>query len=213
MRLPWLGPIGAILVPVVVALAYLAGLPAPPASEDVFSFEADLQGWTPDATDLAFGNCTGGSGGNCTLAWAIERTTELAHDGVASVRMSLDNLNDAGKIWIERAFDAAPGQLVHVHVSFAFASADYGSVNHWTILAGALPVPPVASAELAPVVRGDTGNGLGSPGGYAWLEKAYDSAVRADADGHVWAVIGVWGTWETPRTYYVDAVRVVVSPV
>lgn len=212
MRLPWLAPIGAILVPVVVALAYLAGLPAPPASEDVFSFEADLQGWTPDATDLAFGNCTGGSGGNCTLAWAIERTTDMAHDGVASVKMSLDNFNDAGKIWIKRAFDAAPGQLVRVHLSFALASADYGSVNHWTILAGALPSPPVASNDLAPVIRGDTGNGLSTSGGYVWLEETYESTARADAEGHVYVIVGVWGTWETPRTYYVDAIWVVLAP-
>ena len=34
------------------------------------------------------------------------------------------------------------------------------------------------------------------------------SSSRPAADGMIHVVIGVWGTWETPRTYYVDDVRV-----
>ena len=204
----WAAALGAVLVPAIViaAILWAASAPLPPATE--FSFEADLEGWSAAGTDLTWGNCTGSGEGNCSVAWSIERTKELAYRGEASVRMFLDNLQDQGKIWIEHAFNATPGRTYVVHVAFAFASSDFGSANHWILIAGALPAHPTTAADLAPVFRGDTGNGLDTPGGYVWLEKAYDSRVRADADGRLWVVVGVWGTWETARTYYVDGVRV-----
>lgn len=206
----WTAALGAVLVPVIVIASFLAPSPTPPAApaSAEFSFEADLQGWSAAATDLSAGNCTGSGEGNCSVAWSVERTTEQAYQGAASVRMSLDNLNDQGKIWIERSFDAPPGRAVRVRVAFALASADFGSVNHWTIIAGALPARAASSGDLTSAFRGDTGNGWAGPSGYVWLQKTYDSTVQVSADGPLWVVIGVWGTWETARTYYVDAVRV-----
>lgn len=207
---------GVVLVPVIVAAAFLWAAALPPSSapsEDTFSFEQSLEGWTAEATDLSSGNCTGAAEGNCTVAWAIARSTELAHEGGASVKMFLENLNDQGKIWIERAFNVTPSRTYRVHVAFAFASADYGSVNHWTILAGAVPHPPRSAADLTSVIRGDTANGHAADSGYVWLDKAYDSTVTSDASGHLWVVVGVWGTWETPRTYFVDTVLVTIEPV
>ena len=205
---------GVVLVSVIVAAAFLwaAGLEVPSTPAETFSFEVDLEGWAAGSADLAFGNCTGASQGNCTVSWSVERTTELARNGQASVKMSLDNLNDAGKIWIERSFDATPGRTYLVHLAFAVASADFGSVNHWGILAGAMNSRPAAGESLTTVVRGDTGNGLDSAGGYVWLQKGYDCLVRAGPDGHVWVVVGVWGTWEGPRTYYIDSVNVAIEP-
>ncbi len=214
---------GAALVTGLVATAFLwaASLPVPLApSEDTFSFEQDMEGWAAGGADLFWGNCTGEfaalrpswvTAGNCSMAWSVERTTERAKDGEASVKLFLDNLQDQGKIWIERAFNVTPGRSYRVHLAFAFASADYGSVNHWTILAGALPEHPVSSANLTPVIRGDTGNGRDSGSGCVWLDKAYDSIVGSP-DDRLWVVVGVWGTWETPRTYYVDAVTVTIRP-
>jgi hypothetical protein len=33
----------------------------------------------------------------------------------------------------------------------------------------------------------------------------------SDPGGRIHIVIGVWGTWETPRTYYVDNVRLLFT--
>jgi hypothetical protein len=221
MRLRWFAPLGVIVVPVVVAVAFLSSMPPPSSSEGTFSFEQDMEGWVAGGRDLYWGNCSAGvaavrpttvSAGNCTTAWSVEQSTELAKDGGASVKLFLDNLNDAGKIWMMRAFNVTPDRTYRVHVAFAFASADYGSVNHWRIIAGALAGNPTFADSLPSLYRDDTGNGLSSPGGYVWLDKAYDSTVWSDADGHVMVVVGVWGTWEGPRAYYVDSVQVTIQP-
>jgi hypothetical protein len=41
-----------------------------------------------------------------------------------------------------------------------------------------------------------------------WLDKAYGLDVRSGSSGMLYVIIGVWGVWETPRTYYVDDVRI-----
>ena len=46
-----------------------------------------------------------------------------------------------------------------------------------------------------------------------WLDKSYDSIVTPGAGGRLWVLIGVWGTWEGPGTYYVDAVHVTIARV
>jgi len=212
---------GVVLVTVLVAAAFVwaAALPAP-SEEETYSFEQDMEGWAAGGTDLYWGNCSAGASairpsvvaqGNCSVAWSVERTTELAREGAFSVRLSLENLNDAGKIWIERPFNVTPERTYRVHVSFAFASADFGSVNHWRIIAGALSERPTSADDLTSAYREDTGNGLDSPSGHVWLEKGYDSTVRSDSGGRLWVLVGVWGTWEGPRTYYVDVVRVSIT--
>ena len=218
MRDRWLAAVG-VVVPILVTVAFLGSAPAP-RSESTYSFETDWEGWAPDATDIAFGNCTAGASagrasgmraGNCTVDWLIERTTEQAHEGAASVKLFLNNTNDEGKIWIERAFNVTTGRSYRVHVAFAFASADFGSVNHWMILTGALSEQPRTADDLTGMNRGNTGNGLDAPGGYVWSEKGYDSTVAPGAGGCLWVLVGVWGTWETPRTYYVDAIQVTIE--
>ena len=218
MRLRWLAAAGAILVPAIVAAALL--WPPPPSSFDAtYSFEEDMEGWTAGSADLAWGNCSAGAqsegplmplSGNCTISASIDRSTGLARQGAASVRLFMDNLNDMGKIWIERAFNVTPGRTYRVHLAFAFASSDYGAVNHWRIVAGVLTARPSSSDDLTPAYREDTGNGLAAAGGYVWLVKAYDVTVTAHADGRLWALVGVWGTWEGPRAYYVDVVHVTI---
>jgi hypothetical protein len=209
MRDRWPAAVG-VAIPILVTLAFL-GATSPPQRASTFSFEADLEGWTVGATDLSSGNCTGGGMGNCTADWSVGRTIERAQDGTASVRLYLNNTNDQGKIWIERPFNVTTGRTYRVHVAFALASADFGSVNRWTILAGALSEEPATSGSLAGVHRGDTGNGLESYGGYVWMEKTYDSTAAPVAGGQLWVVVGIWGTWETARTYYVDAIQVTIE--
>ena len=206
---------GVALVPALLVAAFLWAAALPPTSptDHVFSFEQDLEGWTAGTANLSWGNCTGSAKGNCTLSWSVGRSTELAREGGASVKLFLDNLNDQGRIWIERPFDGTPGATYRVHLAFAFASADYGSVNHWTILAGALSAKPIAAGSMDKVCRGDTGNGLLSAGGTVWLDKSYDSIVTPGAGGRLWVLIGVRGTWEGPGTYYVDAVHVTIARV
>ncbi len=96
-------------------------------------------------------------------------------------------------------------------VAFDFATADFGSFNLWRIIAGGLPEPPQTPAELEPVFQDDTGNGQDEDVGYVWQTRSYTTTTRSTADGRLCVVLGVWGTWEGPRTYFVDGVTVTLQ--
>ena len=44
--------------------------------------------------------------------------------------------------------------------------------------------------------------------GLVWMEKSYDLAATTGPDGELHVMLGVWGTFEVTRTYYVDAVLI-----
>jgi hypothetical protein len=189
----------------VVFLALVAACsddPTGPADGLVFetSFEAGLDGFVPDGADLD----------DPPIEWEIERTDERADDGVWSVRLELENLNDAGKIWIERRFDLEPGRVYDVELSYAFASADFGDINAWTIIAGATPTEPESAADLP--FQGSTANGADDDVGFVWLERSHDLTVTTGASGEAWLALGVWGTSEFTRSYHLDDVRVSFAP-
>ena len=120
-------------------------------------------------------------------------------------RLFVDNRNGMSKIWLERTVDVSPNLAYDVDISFDFGTADFGQANLWRILSGAHTHSPATGAELT--VQDATGNGSGSGVGVQWLPKSYRVRALSDAGGHMRIVIGVWGMWETPRTYYVDNVR------
>lgn len=168
----------------------------PPGQGDYsFSFEHDMEGWLARGTDLD----------NPPVEWSIQRSQEIARDGHTAIKYYLSNVNDAGKIWIERPFDVKPDSLYQVNVRYSFASADCGDLNLWTIITGVVPEAPQSGDDL--VYQGETGNGSTDPG-YEWLDKSYDFTIQSSSSGKLYVIIGVWGTWETARTYYVDEVQV-----
>lgn len=169
-----------------------------------FSFENSMEGWEARTLDLELENST--------IDWAIVRSQEMALEGSYGVKLYLENWNDMGKIWIERCFLVKPGATYSVNVSYAFASADWGVVNFFRIITGILHEPPMTRDEL--VYQGDTGNGHPNLDvGYVWLKKSYNFTIQSSLDGELYVFVGVWGVWETPRTYYLDNITVVLSQI
>lgn len=164
------------------------------------SFEDGLDGFAADGTDLD----------DPPVEWSIERSQEAADDGAWSVRLDLDNLNDAGKIWIERAFDLEPGVTYDVEVAYAFGTSDFGDINTWTIIAGVDPDSPEVVDDLT--FQGSTSTGEDDDVGLVWLEKEHAFTATAGASGELWVSLGVWGTFETPRTYFIDDIRIEFAP-
>ncbi len=183
-----------ICIPLILAGCSVLGIP----KQTEFSFEKGMDGWAAQGTDLS----------NPADEWSIERSEDMATDGSTSLKFHLNNLNDAGKIWIERPFDVDSNSYYQVHVQYDFASADYGDFNLWTIITGALLGPPTKADEL--VYQRDTGNGGDRDEGYKWLHKTYTFDMRTGPEKEIYVVIGVWGTWETARTYYIDNVKITV---
>lgn len=182
---------------VILILAILTGCEGsgiPSSGTLMFSFEEGMEGWVTNGTDLE----------NPPVEWSIERSKDIASDGNTAVRLYLNNMNDAGKIWIERPFDGEPNRVYQVHVEYDFASADWGDMNLWTIITGVVP----ESAKTGLVFQGDTANNAKPEAGFTWLHKSYDFSVESGPEGKVYVLIGVWGTWETARTYYLDNVSI-----
>jgi len=173
------------------------GTPAPVTCHS--SFERDMDGWVAESTDLD----------NPPVEWAIERSQDLASDGKTAIRLYLNNMKDAGRIWIERVFDVEPNREYQVHLEYDFATADWGDMNLWAIITGIVPKLPKAKEGL--IYQEDTGNNARPEDGFVWLHKSYDFAVESDQDGKLYIMIGVWGTWETARTYYLDNVKVAIT--
>ncbi len=177
----------------------------PPPGEVVeatFTFDADMEGWEAVATDTL----------NPPIDWHVEHTTAEAHTGEGSVELFLENLNDQGKVWMERPFMLEPGTVYQVEVEYAFGTSDWGDVNLFTIIAGVHDDPP-RSAEDLTFQDEDTGHGGDEDVGLVWQDRSHSFQTEAPSDGTVYMALGVWGTWETARTYFVDDVTVRFTPI
>ena len=165
-----------------------------------------MQGWSATAADT-------GRPGEAYAPWSIERSADHASDGQQALKLQMVNHTDAAKIWIVRPFAAQAGQQYDLDVSFAFATADFGSTNLFALLTGAFPTPPHDGPSLlAGTTHDATGNGADSDVGYQWLRKAIHTSARANSNGQLFVVVGIWGTWEGPRTYYLDDLSVELTP-
>jgi hypothetical protein len=173
-----------------------------PAS-NFYSFETGMEGWEARGLDLALGAGE--------IAWSIALDVTLASDSRTSLKVYLANYNDAGKIFVQRTFNLFPNTKYDVAIRFDLASSDFGEVNLFRIIAGGFPRPPVSPQDLRPAFRDSTGNGR-STSGYVWLSKIYRDVLQTDSSGRAVIVVGIWGTWEGPDTYYLDALEIEFAP-
>ena len=167
---------------ITIAVSLLLFLPTLAMRSDQshrFSFENGMEEWCPRGTDLD----------DPPIEWSIERTQEIAWDGNASLKLYLENYNDAGKIWIEQSFDVSPNTRYHVNVRYSFASAAYGDFNLWVIIAGVSSESPQTAEDLT--YQGDAGNGADEDVGYVWLDKSYDFRLKSGTDGAIYVFIGI----------------------
>ncbi len=163
-----------------------------------YSFEEGMQGWKVKGTDLD----------NPPVEWSIERSNRIATKGNTSIKYYLENVNDAGKIWIEKPYIVEPNKNYKVNIEYDFASMDWGDVNLWRIITGIVPKSTENKENL--VFQGDTGIGE-KTNEFKWNKKSYEFTVNSGENGKIYAMIGVWGTWETTRIYYVDNVKIEYS--
>ncbi|MBP6965189.1 MAG: hypothetical protein KBC96_12360 [Armatimonadetes bacterium] len=189
----------------ILCLASVMMLAAPSCAQSYwYSFENSMDGWAADAADAMPGP-----------NWYINPSLDRATAGQWSLIMHMDNYNDATKIWIEKSFIVPPGRVYDVSLRWSFASRDWGMANLFNIIASVGGKDPESMADF--VTIGHTGNGASSDIGYKWMTKTYTKQVTpASVDGLgsgvIWIGLGVWGTWETPRTYYLDNLYVDISP-
>lgn len=166
----------------------------PPAANTTYSsFETSMDNWTANGTDLT----------DPPITWWITPTSNQSYDGNRSLELYLNNLNDAGKIWIQRAIQALPNTQYYITVTYQLGTTDYG-MNPFTIITGVTPQPP----QNTTLTYQDTTDNGQDNGTLTWLTKSYDFVTTTTDTGLLYPAIGVWGTWETNRTYYLDDVTV-----
>ena len=167
---------------------------------DRFTFDANMEGWAAKATDIVVGEEE--------IAWSVERSDEQKDQGTHSLEFYQDNLTDAAKVWIEKAYTLEPDTEYEVRIDYRLGTKDFGNANLFKNVAGARASAPQTGADIQAIARDETGNGATSDVGYRWLSKSYTSTVETDAAGKLYVVVGIWGTWETERSHYVDDLRV-----
>ncbi|MDG6228826.1 MAG: hypothetical protein QCH96_02545 [Candidatus Thermoplasmatota archaeon] len=173
----------------------------PPITDSFqYSFESGFEGWKIDGTDLS----------DPDINWSIDVTDEESYDGLYSVRLYLDNMNDAGKIWIEKQFNVTAQAHYEVTISYMFGTRDYGDFNLFRIITGATTDDPETAGDL--IFQDDTGHHLDNETGLVWTTRSYTTTVHIDESRTMYIMLGVWGTWETARTYYIDAVNISIIP-
>jgi len=171
-------------------------IPDDTSPSNYYSFEENMQDWESDGTDLS----------SPPINWSIERSDDRATDGNKSLKLYLDNMNDAGKIWIEKQFELDANAQYEITIEYDFATGDFGSFNLFKIITGASLTNPETYDDLT--FQDHTGHNQQEDIGYTWLNKSYTLTVETNDNGTLYLSIGVWGTWETPRTYYIDAVNI-----
>jgi|GEM_PF-1315028 len=171
-------------------------IPDDTSPSNYYSFEENMQDWESDGTDLS----------SPPINWSIERSDDRATDGNKSLKLYLDNMNDAGKIWIEKQFELDANTQYEITIEYDFATSDFGSFNLFKIITGASLTNPETYDDLT--FQDHTGHNQQEDIGYTWLNKSYTLTVETNDNGTLYLSIGVWGTWETPRTYYIDAVNI-----
>ncbi|MEK6286274.1 MAG: hypothetical protein AABO57_11075 [Acidobacteriota bacterium] len=179
-----------------------------PQGTEFFSFENDMEGWMPNATDLDFGSSS--------IDWSIARIQPFAlgaEDGASAVEFDINNVNQKGKIWIERPFLVERGSKYKVTVEYGFNSGDRGSNPRFTIITGVLRRRPETADDLVPAYQEETTSGY-----WGWLHKNYTFKVKSKKSDVLYVVIGIRGTevvkQQNPhRRYHIDSVCVTLTKI
>jgi hypothetical protein len=163
----------------------------PPQTPTTYTsdFEHGMDNWTATGTDLS----------DPPIDWHINRTTTQGYTSNASLELYLNNLNDQGKIWAQQPLSAHPNTTYHVIISYMLGTSDYGMTT-FTIITGADNKPPIRAG----LTYQDSTDNQQNNSNLTWLPKTYEFITTTDTTGIIYTSIGVWGTFETNRTYYID---------
>ncbi len=165
-------------------------IPKPEGSQ-FYSFENDMEGWTANATDVR------------PADWSIAPSTDLWDDGAKSLKLDLNNISGKGKVWIARAFAVEPGSKYRVSLDYSWG----GRFREYRIIAGVFRTPPLTANDLSSAYQDDLPAELPR-----WIHRINEFTIKSKKSSTVYVVIGVIGTEQTDREYFIDSVCVTLTP-
>ena len=161
-----------------------------PEESRFYTFENDMQGWTANSTNLATGD------------WSISHSAEIWVDGASSLKIDLNNQSAKGEVWIERPFEVEPGNKYRVNVDYAFSSRNF---SDYRIIARVFRSPPLTADDLFSAHQDET------PVVPLWWPKSYEFTMKSKKSSTLYVVIGVLGTAQTQREYFIDSLCVTLT--
>lgn len=161
-------------------------IPKPEGSQ-FYSFENDTEGWTASAIDVG------------PADWSISPSTDLWDDGDKSLKIDLNNTSGKGKVWMARAFAVEPGSKYHVSLDYSWG----GRFREYRIIAGVFRSPPLSADDLSSAFQDDL-----PPELPRWIHRSNEFTIKSKKSSTVYVVIGVKGTEQTHREYFIDSVMV-----
>jgi hypothetical protein len=164
---------------------------------DFFSFENELEGWTPKAINTEF---LGGY-----MPWSVTCSQEFLQDGAHSVQFDIDSINGKAKVWIEKAFPVEPGRKYRVNIEYGFFNQL--NVPNSTLITGIARKSPLVGHAVEPFYQEDTGT-PGSP----WKRKQYEFIVKSKQSSTLYAFIGVFAKQTGIQLYNFDNVCISITP-
>jgi hypothetical protein len=138
------------------------------------------------------------------VAWSIEQANGPASDGQYSARFFLDGRQDDGTIWLVRDFDVTPGNPYQVILQFDLWS-ESESANALAMVAGyAGGKEPDEEADFHADMAANLIAG--------WKTYTFILDTTATSNGLIRVAYGISAVWETEMTYYIDDVRIQITP-
>jgi hypothetical protein len=164
---------------------------------EFFSFENDLEGWTPRAIDLLF---LGGS-----LPWSVTRSQQFFQDGGSSAQIEIDNANGRAQVWLEKAIAVEPGRKYRVNIEYEFLKQS--EVGQATLLTGVVRKSPPSAHAMAPNYQD-----VIDKAGFPWRRRQFQFTVKAKQASTLYVIIGVFARQNGTHLYNFDNICISVTP-
>ncbi|HWO00711.1 MAG TPA: hypothetical protein VNS63_15740 [Blastocatellia bacterium] len=166
---------------------------------EFFSFEQDLEGWTPEAIDMSVSD--GGF-----KAWSIAPSPLVAQDGYYSLKFFTTNSNKEAKVFIVRPFNVERKKTYRVTVEYGF---DNGSVTSGArLITGVLKDKPETAEDL---VASYQDKAKKSPEVQGWQRKRYEFTLQSKKSDVLYVIIGIAAKKSGHHLYCFDSACITIT--
>ena len=165
---------------------------------EFFSFEQNMEGWTPETIDSA-------SGGGFT-PWSIAPSPQAARDGEYALKFFTGDSNEDAKVFIIRPFTVERKKTYHVRVEYDLIN---GSITSGArVVTGVLKAKPETEDDLIPIYQEKAQK---FPDVFGWQRKQYEFTLRSKKLDVVYVVIGIAAKNSGHHLYYFDNVCITIT--
>jgi len=163
-----------------------------------FSFENDLEGWTPKAIDL---------NANTSITDIIKLWRFGAFDGASALRFDLSQENSKGTVWVEKPFSIERGKKYKVTIDMEIVPFSHGFPQKSKLITGVSKRPIESLEDLA-----WSSEEIPEKENFArYLNKVSNFVVKAKKTDFLYVVIGIRGKEDVRQIYHFDNLCITIT--